>query len=175
MFVLARTITYATLFIAFVLVYLPARVLAWAGVSRPTGQGAALMAGLAIAALGAALALWCVFTFAFVGRGTPAPFDPPRLLVERGPYRLLRNPMYAGATLALAGAALVYRSLALLAFCAGFLAACHAFVLLYEEPALRRRFGAAYTAYCARVRRWGPRLRAGVAESPSGPATHTPR
>jgi protein-S-isoprenylcysteine O-methyltransferase Ste14 len=139
-----------------VLIYLPARVLAWAGVSRPPGFGAAQVAGLVIGTLGAVLALWCVFTFAFVGRGTPAPFDPPRRLVERGPYRLLRNPMYVGATLALAGAALLYRSLALLGFCALFLAVCHLFVVLYEEPALRHRFGEEYAAYCARVRRWGP-------------------
>jgi protein-S-isoprenylcysteine O-methyltransferase Ste14 len=158
-----------------VLVYLPARVLAWAGVSRPAGHSATFVAGLVIAALGAALALWCVFTFAFVGRGTPAPFDPPRLLVERGPYRFLRNPMYAGATLALAGAALVYRSPALLAFCAGFVLVCHAFVLLYEEPALRRRFGAGYTAYCARVRRWGPRRRAAEAETRTARPVPPPR
>ena len=157
------------------LVYLPARVLAWAGVSRPAGHGATLALGLAIAALGAALAVWCVFTFAFVGRGTPAPFDPPRLLVERGPYRFIRNPMYAGATLAFAGAALVYRSPALLGFCAGFMVVCHAFVLLYEEPALRRRFGGAYIAYCGRVRRWGPRRRPGAAADPSGATAPTPR
>jgi protein-S-isoprenylcysteine O-methyltransferase Ste14 len=154
-----------------VLVYLPARVLAWAGVSRPEGHGAALALGLALGALGAALALWCVFTFAFIGRGTPAPFDPPRLLVERGPYRFLRNPMYAGAALALAGAALVYRSLALLGFCALFLAVCHAFVLLYEEPALRRRFGDSYTGYCARVPRWGLARRRGDTESRPGPGS----
>ena len=54
--------------------------------------------------------------FAFLGCGTPAPFDPPRHLVVRGPYRYLRNPMYLGATLALAGASLFYEATALAAY-----------------------------------------------------------
>jgi len=79
--------------------------------------------------------------------------------VQRGPYRLVRNPMYVGAGLALAGASLVYRSLALLAFTVGFLVVCHVFVLVYEEPTLRRLFGTDYDAYTRRVGRWWPRIR----------------
>ena len=157
MFVLVRTVTYATLFIAFVLLYLPGRVLVWAGVGRPA-FGAPQVAALVVGAVGAAIALWCVFTFAFAGKGTPAPFDPPRRLVVQGPYRRVRNPMYVGAAVALAAAALYYDSLALLAFTAGFLLVTHLFVLIYEEPALRRTFGEQYDAYCREVRRWLPRL-----------------
>ena len=157
MFVLVRTVTYAALFIAFVLLYLPARVLVWAGVGRPA-FGAPQVIALAVGAVGAAIALWCVFTFAFVGHGTPAPFDPPRRLVVQGPYRRVRNPMYLGAGVALAAASLYYQSLALLAFTAGFLLATHLFVLGYEEPALRGTFGEQYDAYCREVRRWLPRL-----------------
>lgn len=104
------------------------------------------------------MALWCVGTFALVGRGTPAPFDPPRRLVVRGPYARVRNPMYLGAVLALGAAALFYLSLALLAFAALFLVATHLFVVAYEEPKLRRSFGAEYDAYCREVRRWCPNL-----------------
>jgi len=157
-FVLARTITYAALFIAFVLLYLPGRVLVWAGVARPA-FGAPQAIALVVGAIGAALALWCVFTFAFVGKGTPAPFDPPRRLVVQGPYRRVRNPMYVGAAVALAAAALYYQSLALVAFTAGFLLVTHLFVLVYEEPTLRATFGEQYDAYCREVRRWLPRLR----------------
>jgi protein-S-isoprenylcysteine O-methyltransferase Ste14 len=157
MFVLARTITYAALFIAFILLYLPARVLQWAGVGRPT-LGVPQVIALVVGSAGAAVALWCVGTFAFVGRGTPAPFDPPRRLVVRGPYRRLRNPMYIGAAVALGAAALFYESVALLAFTAGFLVVTHLFVIGYEEPALRRTFGAEYDAYCGEVRRWWPKL-----------------
>jgi protein-S-isoprenylcysteine O-methyltransferase Ste14 len=157
MFVLARAVTWATLFIAFVLVWLPARVLAWAGVTRPATLGAAQVAGLAVGAAGAAAALWCVLAFAVIGRGTPAPFDPPRRLVARGPNRFARNPMYLGAALALAGAALFFGSPALLGFTALFLACCHLFVVRYEEPTLRRLFGNDYDAYRRRVPRWIPR------------------
>jgi protein-S-isoprenylcysteine O-methyltransferase Ste14 len=157
--VLARAVTYATLFIGFVLVFLPARVLARAGVRPPVALGLPQIAGMLVVATGAALALWCVLAFAFVGKGTPAPFDPPRRLVVRGPYGRVRNPMYVGATLALAGAALFYRSGALLGYTALFLALAHLFVIGYEEPTLRRTFEADYEAYCRRVGRWWPRLR----------------
>jgi protein-S-isoprenylcysteine O-methyltransferase Ste14 len=137
-------------------VFLPARVLGAAGVARPTAMGLPQVAGMVLGALGAALAVWCVLAFAVVGKGTPAPFDPPRRLVVRGPYRLVRNPMYLGAGVALAAAALFYLSAALLAFTAAFFLACHLFVIGYEEPTLRRTFGEHYDAYCARVGRWWP-------------------
>jgi protein-S-isoprenylcysteine O-methyltransferase Ste14 len=79
--------------------------------------------------------------------------------VIRGPYRYVRNPMYVGAALALAGAAPFYKSLPLLAYDVAFLLACHLFVLAYEEPTLRRTFGADYEVYCQRVNRWWPTAR----------------
>jgi protein-S-isoprenylcysteine O-methyltransferase Ste14 len=106
---------------------------------------------------GAALALWCVLTFARVGRGTPAPFDPPRRLVVSGPYRWMRNPMYLGAALALGGAALFYGSLPLLAYMAMFLIAANVFVRVYEEPTLARLFGSEYARYRDGVGRWVPK------------------
>ena len=102
--------------------------------------------------------MWCILSFAVIGRGTPAPFDPPRRLVVRGPYRYVRNPMYLGAGLALAGAALFYQSGALLGYASGFLVLMHLFVLLYEEPTLGRTFGQDYETYRQQVRRWWPGL-----------------
>jgi len=107
MFLLIRAITYASLFIGFLLVFLPARVLSWSGIVRPVSIGAAQVAGMVVGASGAALTLWCIATFIVIGRGTPAPFDPPRRLVVVGPYGLVRNPTYIGATLALAGSRVV--------------------------------------------------------------------
>lgn len=159
MFVLARAVTYAALFIGFFLVYLPARILEHAGIQAPPAWGPAQVAGGIATAAGLLLAVACVVAFALAGRGTPAPFDPPRRLVVRGPYARVRNPMYLGAWLALTGAALHFRSAALLLFALGFIAATVAFVHLYEEPALRRRFGAEYEAYRAAVGRWWPRRR----------------
>jgi protein-S-isoprenylcysteine O-methyltransferase Ste14 len=158
MFVFFRAITYATLFIALVLLYVPARLLAWSGINRPAGIETPQIVGMMISAVGAAVALWCIFTFAALGRGTPAPFDPPRRLVIQGFYRYVRNPMYIGAGLALAGAALFYESWPLLGYVAVFLFIAHLFVVWYEEPALRQTFGQDYDAYTERVRRWWPGL-----------------
>lgn len=166
MFVAARAITYATLFIGLLLVLLPAQLLARFGVAPPDAIGALQVAGIAIAIGGGALALWCIATFAVVGRGTPAPFDPPRRLVIRGPYAAVRNPMYIGAILALGGASLFYQSLALLGYAVAFFVVTHLFVALYEEPTLRRSFGAEYDAYCRRVQRWWPRTSRSAEASP---------
>jgi protein-S-isoprenylcysteine O-methyltransferase Ste14 len=162
-----RAITYSTLFIGFVLVFLPAQFLAGAGVARPAGRSAPQLAGMLIGAAGAAVAVWCILTFALVGRGTPAPFDPPRLLVARGPYRYVRNPMYLGAGLALAGAAMFYEAAVLWSYAIGFLLVMHLFVVLYEEPTLRRTFGGPYEKYCRRVHRWWPSPRA-AHDGPAG-------
>lgn len=155
MFVFVRAVTFSALFIGFFLIYLPARVLAGAGIVRPLIMGAPQIAGMLICAAGAAIALWCILTLAVIGKGTPAPFDPPRRLVIRGPYRFVRNPMYIGAGLALAGAALFYKSWPLLGYTGLFLLGVHLFVL-YEERTLRQTFGEPYEAYCVRVGRWWP-------------------
>jgi protein-S-isoprenylcysteine O-methyltransferase Ste14 len=156
MFVFVRAVTYSVLFIGLVLIFVPARLLSWSGIVRPTTIGVTQVAGMFIGAVGAAVALWCIFTFATIGRGTPAPFDPPRRLVIQGPYRFARNPMYIGAGLALAGAALFYGSWPLLGYTGIFFVATHLFVVWYEEPTLRRTFGPEYEAYCGQVRRWWP-------------------
>ena len=156
MFVVVRALTFASLFIGLALVFVPARLLRSSGIGAPSSVGAPQVLGFALAVVGGLVAIWCVLAFATLGRGTPAPFDPPRLLVVRGPYKFVRNPMYLGAGAALAGAALYYGSVALLAYLALFLVSLHLFVVLYEEPTLTRTFGADYTAYRARVRRWLP-------------------
>ena len=156
MFTLMRALTYSVLFMGFVLVFLPGQLLQSAGVARPSSIGAPQIAGAILVVLGGALAVWCILTFAIVGRGTPAPFDPPRRLVVRGPYKFVRNPMYLGAALALCGAGLFYQSTALVGYALLFLVVVGLFVHWYEEPTLRRLFGEEYEAYYGRVRRWWP-------------------
>jgi hypothetical protein len=85
MFVFVRAVTYAALFIGLVLIYVPARLLSWSGIVRPVAIEVQQVVGMVIGAASAVVALWCIFTFASVGRGTPAPFDPPRRLVIQGP------------------------------------------------------------------------------------------
>lgn len=157
MFILIRAFTYATLLVGLVLVFLPADTLSRLGVTQPAAIQIPQVVGLAVGVGGAALALWCVITFALIGGGTPLPFDPPRRLVVRGPYRFVRNPMAIGVALAVAGAALYYQSVRLMVFTGIFLLVIHLFVVLYEEPTLRRTFGDEYEDYSRRVRRWWPR------------------
>ena len=158
MFVIVRAITYATLFISLVLIYVPAQLLSWSGIIRPSTIEVQQIIGMIVGVIGALIALWCVFTFATIGGGTPAPFDPPRRLVIRGPYQFVRNPMYIGAGLALAGAALFYESTVLVLYLCVFFLVTHLFVIWYEEPTLRQNFREEYEAYCRRVRRWLPGL-----------------
>ncbi len=158
MAILARAITYAALFIGLVLVFVPARLLSWSGIAQPKTIGVPQVGGMVVSAVGAVLALWCLIAFVVEGKGTPAPFDPPRRLVILGPYRFVRNPMYVGAGFGLAGAALFYGSFQLLAYTGLFFLASHLFVVFYEEPRLRREFDREYTAYCKAVGRWLPKL-----------------
>ena len=159
MFVLVRALTYGAIFIGLVLVYLPASILSSTGVTRPPDIGSAQVAGMVTVAAGVTLAIWCVLTFAGVGKGTPAPFDPPRQLVVSGPYRVVRNPMYIGAGLALLGVALFYGSAYLFGLVGLFLLIIHLFIVAYEEPTLRRTFGADYEAYRNRIGRYWPSRR----------------
>ena len=152
--------TYASLFVGFVLIFFPARILSATGVVQPSAIGLWQVAAMLLGASGAALALTCILTFALIGRGTPAPFDPPRRLVIQGPYRLVRNPMYGGAGLMLFGAALFYQSAPLAGYAGLFLLVTHLFVVLYEEPTLEQTFGNDYETYCRRAGRWWPKRHA---------------
>lgn len=156
---LFRGLTYAALFIGAFLVFIPGRILAPAGITPATHTGPAQVVGIIVVVLGLGLAITCVLTFAFAGKGTPAPFDPPRTLVIAGPYRWVRNPMYIGAGAALFGAALYYHSLALAGYALLFVVMTYGFVLLYEEPHLRRVFGQPYEDYLRTVHRWIPSWR----------------
>ena len=112
--------------------------------------------GSVLAIPGVALALTCAFWFAIVGRGTPAPFDAPRVFVASGPYRFVRNPMYLGFAAGLAGWGIQLGSPGVLLLAVLFVGILHVFVVAYEEHTLRERFGDSYREYCARVGRWVP-------------------
>jgi len=96
--------------------------------------------------------------FAIKGVGTPAPIAPPQHLVISGLYRHVRNPMYVAVLLLIFGQGLLFGSVGLLEYGAIVWLGFSAFVILYEEPTLRRKFGGEYEKYCANVRRWIPRL-----------------
>ena len=114
--------------------------------------------------LGAAMYGWCAWDFASAGRGTPAPIDPPKQLVIRGLYHYVRNPMYISVLLVLLGEALLFQARILLEYTLEVFAFFFLFVLIYEEPALRKKFGESYDRYCATVPPWIPSLRRGKPE-----------
>ena len=160
---IVRTTIFAVLLPATVIVFIPRWVLAWSG---GPGDSPLRPIGLVPIAVGAALLLWCWAGFITEGRGTPAPYDPPRRLVSGALYSWVRNPMYVAITIILVGEAILFWSGALLVLAPVTWLVFHLFVVLYEEPGLRARFGASYEDYPRRVPRWIPRAPRGAAEDP---------
>ena len=109
--------------------------------------------------IGWTMMLWCFWNFTVNGRGTPAPIDPPKEFVDVGLYRFVRNPMYLAGIIALFGWILWSPSIPLIAAPFVFFGAAHLFVTRYEEPTLRKKFGAVYNEYLTRVPRWIPKLK----------------
>ena len=136
-----------------VAVYVPLLI----GRNRPIASGAVLAGAAALLAAGGAVCGWCVWDFASLGRGTPAPIDAPKRLVTRGMYRFVRNPMYVGVLTIILGWAVLFKAEGLAVYAAVVGLCFHLFIVLYEEPHLRQTFGAQYDDYCARVGRWLPR------------------
>jgi protein-S-isoprenylcysteine O-methyltransferase Ste14 len=120
------------------------------------GPVSASIAATVLLATGAMIYAWCVWDFARFGRGTPAPLDAPKRLVARGLYRHTRNPMYLGVLCTILGWAVLFRAGRLLLYALGIGLCFHLFVVLYEEPHLRKVFEASYEEYRSRVNRWLP-------------------
>ena len=108
--------------------------------------------------IGGVAVVWCFWDFLTKGDGTPAPFDPPKELVISGLYNYVRNPMYIGVLLMLIAHFLWFGYWSLLIYTGFFFLAFHLFVLNYEEPTLKKKFGRSYTNYMKRVPRWTPKL-----------------
>jgi protein-S-isoprenylcysteine O-methyltransferase Ste14 len=151
-----RTLLFTLLVPGSVLVLVPAALIA-GGVGPPLHLGPARWVGILPLALGLVAILRCFVEFVRRGRGTPAPYDPPRELVVAGLYRVVRNPQYVGVLLVAVGEALLAEAAALLGYAAFLASAYHLFVRYYEEPTLGRLFGEAYTRYREAVPRWLPR------------------
>ena len=157
-FTLVRSIVYAVCFIGFFWwVAIQVRVFdARIGIELTNWV---IVPGIALLIVGALIGISCIVSFIFVGKGTPAIFDPPREFVAKGPYRYCRNPMYIGGLSLLLGLAFVEHSISILIF---FLVMCNVvqlFVIYYEEPGLKKRFGESYIRYLQTVPRWIPRFK----------------
>ncbi len=117
------------------------------------------VAGAALVVLGGAVLLHAFARFVREGLGTPAPIAPTHRLVVGGLYRYVRNPMYLAVAATIVGQAALLGRPGLLPYAAGFGVAVGAFARYYEEPALRRQFGAQYAGYRSAVPAWWPRRR----------------
>jgi protein-S-isoprenylcysteine O-methyltransferase Ste14 len=114
--------------------------------------------GVCLIVAGSAALLSAFVRFAVDGIGTPAPIAPTERLVVSGLYRYVRNPMYIAVIAVIVGQAIVLGDLGLLVYAGCVALTVHTFVVAYEEPTLRRTFGAEYVAYCAAVPRWLPHI-----------------
>ena len=132
---------------------------AWLGFHAETERWRWLAAVPSV--MGFAVALRCVWDFGWTGRGTPAPVAPPKRLVVVGFYRHVRNPMYVGFAAGWIRLWVVFghASPAAIIIAATVAVGMHLFVVFYEEPVLRKKFGLEYEEYCRNVCRWRPRLR----------------
>ena len=150
-----RAVFYMTGFIFF-FGWLALRVRAWDRAFDTSLPAWLAIPGFILAASGGVLVLYCAGEFIARGRGTPAPFDAPRQFVAAGPYRFVRNPMYVGGLSLLAGFALYVHSISILMMSAVLFLAVHRCVVFYEEPTLKKMFGATYETYLRSVSRWLP-------------------
>ena len=155
-FAVARTLVFGTLFLSIWLYWLPL----WFAHSEGVSLAPENRWGWPLFALGFAMSFWCAMEFALRGRGTPAPFDPPRRLVITGMYRWVRNPMYVGMAVMLIGETLLLPQIwgEMAAMITVLSIAVTVIVVRKEEPDLRRMFGSEYEEYCRQVPRWIPRL-----------------
>ena len=122
------------------------------------GLRATDVVGGVLVTTGLAVVVAAFAQFVREGRGTPAPVAPTERLVVGGLYQYVRNPMYLAVASVIGGQALVFESAAVLWWLLVFMAAVFTFVTVYEQPTLRRTYGASYEAYCDAVPGWWPRL-----------------
>jgi protein-S-isoprenylcysteine O-methyltransferase Ste14 len=115
-------------------------------------------AGLGALLIGLTLFVASLRQFIVRGRGTLAPWDPPKRLVVEGPYRYVRNPMISGVLFIVSGEAMILLSSGLAVWALIFLLINVTYIPISEEPGLRQRFGASYDEYCANVGRFIPRV-----------------
>ena len=136
--------------------YIPLGLLRW-GPQIETGVLAYLAFPLWL--IGGMILLWSFWNFLNEGGGTPAPVDPPKELVATGFYRYVRNPMYVAVFTIIVGHFLWFGYWYLLIYAIIVFIAFNTFVTYYEEPTLKRKFGATYEEYLQRVPRWIPRFK----------------
>ena len=139
--------------------YVPWRISRWQVGAPLLGTSSFRLVGVLLIAAGLPVLLDSFARFALQGRGTPAPIFPTRHLVVSGLFRYVRNPMYVAVVSLALGQGLFFGSVRVLDYGIAVWAGFHLFVLIYEEPTLRKTYGPEYEQFCANVPRWILRLR----------------
>jgi protein-S-isoprenylcysteine O-methyltransferase Ste14 len=109
--------------------------------------------GAMVFVLAVALVVWAIVTITKAGSNVPTNL-PTTTIVEGGPYRFTRNPIYLGMFLGLIGLAIAFDNLWLLTMLVPFAFVIRYGVVAREEAYLERKFGDVYRGYRSRVRRW---------------------
>jgi len=151
-----KTLLFTILVPGFVVVYVPYTLLGH--IYRPSHGPLSWIGVLSILG-GACIYFRCAWEFAVRGLGTPAPIAPTKCLVVGGLHRWVRNPMYIGVLLVILGQAALFDTARVAMYGRLCILMAHIFVLVYEEPTLRRQFGESYEQYLRTVPRWIPRFR----------------
>jgi len=143
-----------------VTVVIPATILYGTGLAWPPSPWNIVLpvSGSLFILIGLILMAWTIGLFVTVGKGTPAPWNPPQTLVVRSVYRHVRNPMIVGGFCILLGEAIFFDSWRLLCLFGFFVVVNLTYIPLSEEPGLVKRFGDDYLRYKKNVPRWIPRL-----------------
>jgi protein-S-isoprenylcysteine O-methyltransferase Ste14 len=157
-FALLGTALFLVLALGFVAGLVPWWISRWQLRAPFAGYAPLRAIGGALIAAGAYVVLDSFARFALQGLGTPAPVFPTKHLVVQGFYRHVRNPMYVAVVAVILGQALLFGDMRVLGWALFSWFVAHLFVLTYEEPTLRKTFGAEYESFRANVPRWIPRL-----------------
>ncbi len=157
--VIIKTLVFTLLLPGVFLVLVPYFLLSVSGDGFTVDIGSFRYFGVLPVLLGILIYIQCAWSFVSLGKGTPAPVDPPKELVVQGMYKYVRNPMYLGVLFLLMGEVIFFGSLLLILYTALVFLCFHIFVVVYEEPHLRARFGDSYRRYRESVPRWIPRWR----------------
>jgi protein-S-isoprenylcysteine O-methyltransferase Ste14 len=139
--------------------YVPWRICGWSIEAPLLGTYWFRLVGMSLIAMGLPLLLDSFARFALQGLGTPAPIFPTRHLVVTGLFQYVRNPMYVAVVMLILGQGLFFGSARVVEYGIAVWVGFHLFVLIYEEPTLRKTYGPQYEEFCANVPRWIPRLR----------------
>ena len=122
-------------------------------------RAAMMLTGIVLLIYGLSMLIRTIRMFHIIGKGTLAPWDPPKEFITQGIYLHTRNPMITGGLITLLGEVFVFGSIFLLAWWLIFFTSKTMYFIYHEEPELEKRFGSAYIDYKKNVPRWIPRFK----------------